>query len=76
MEARKYERIDFKVWEDVEFVKIIRPDGDVDIVYPFKHQPIKISYDEEGMENIESIGEEEFHCRYTPDFIGEATVEF
>ena len=76
MEARKYERIDFKVWEDVEFVKIIRPDGDVDTVYPFKHQPIKISYDEEGMENIESIGEEEFYCRYTPDFIGEATVEF
>ena len=76
MEARKYERLDFKVWEDVEFVKIIRPDSNVDTVYPFKHQPIKISYDEEGMENIESIGEEEFHCRYTPDFIGEATVEF
>ena len=47
METRKYERIDFKVWEDVEFVKIIRPDGDVDTVYPFKHQPIKISYDED-----------------------------
>ena len=76
METRKYERIDFKVWEDVEFVKIIRPDGDVDTVNPFKHLPIKISYEEEGMENIESIGEEEFYCRYTPDFIGEATVEF
>lgn len=76
MEALKYERIDFKVWEEVEFVKIIRPDGDVDTVYPFKYQPIKISYDEEGMENIEPIGKEEFHCRYTPDFIGEATVEF
>ena len=76
MEALKYERIHFKVCEDVEFVKIIRPDGDVDTVYPFKHQPIKISYDEEGMENIEPIGKEEFYCNYTPDFIGEAIIEF
>ncbi len=36
MEALKYERIDFKVCKDVEFVKIIRPDGDVETVYPFK----------------------------------------
>lgn len=76
MEALKYERIDFKVCEDVEFVKILRPDGDVDTVYPFKHQPIKISYDEEGIENIEPIGKQECYCRYTPDFTGEATVEF
>ena len=76
MEALKYDRIDFKVDDDVEFVRVIRPDGSVDTLYPFKHQPIKISYDEEGMENIEPIGKEEFYCRYTPDFIGEATVEF
>lgn len=76
MEALKYERIDFKVCEDVEFVKIIRPDGDADTVYPFKHQPIKISYDEEGIESIEPIDSEEMHCRYTPDFTGKATVEF
>ena len=76
MKALKYERIDFKVCEDVEFIKIIRPDGDVDTVYPFKHQPIKLRYDEEGIEFIEPIGTEEMHCRYTPDFTGEATVEF
>ena len=76
MEAVRYERIDFKVCEDVEFLKIIRPDGDEDMVYPFKYQPIKVSYDEEGIETIEPIGREEIHCRYTPDFTGEATIEF
>ena len=76
MEAVRYERIDFKVCEDVVFLKIIRPDGDEDMVYPFKYQPIKVSYDEEGIETIEPIGREEIHCRYTPDFTGEATIEF
>ena len=53
MEAVRYERIDFKVCEDVEFLKIIRPDGDEDMVYPCKYQPIKVSYDEEG--NIKGL---------------------
>ena len=76
MEANKYCRMDFNVGENVEFVKIVRPDGNEDVVYPFIYQPIKVSYDEEGIETIEPTGGEEMHCRYTPDFTGEATVEF
>lgn len=43
MEAYQYDRVDFKVGSDVELVKIIRPDGGTDVVYPFRYQPIKIS---------------------------------
>ena len=76
MEAYQYDRVDFKVGSDVELVKIIRPDGGTDVVYPFRYQPIKISYDEEGIETVAADGEAEMHCRYTPDFTGQATIEF
>ena len=76
MEAKKYERLDFIVGENVEFVRIIRPDGKTDNVYPFQYQPIEISYNEEGMEFVKPVGVTEKHCRYTPDFIGEASIEF
>ena len=76
MEAHQYDRVDIKVGSDVERVKIIRPDGGTDVVYPFRYQPIKISYDEEGIEMVEADGNLEMHCRYTPDFAGEAAVEY
>lgn len=50
MEACRYERVELCIAEDTEFVKVIRPDGGYDTVYPFKYQPVKISYDEEGIE--------------------------
>lgn len=76
MKACKYERLDFNVGNDIEFIKINRPDGKTDTIYPFIYQPIKVSYDEEGIETTKIDGNEEMHCRYTPDFTGKATVEF
>ena len=76
MEAYQYDRVDLTVGSDVVLVTIIRPDGGTDVVYPFRYQPIKISYDEEGLEMVEADGNLEMHCRYTPDFAGEAAVEY
>lgn len=76
MQAYKYDRIEFKVEDNVECVKIVRPDGKTDCIYPFKYRPVKVSYDVEGIETVEPSGNEELRCRYTPDFIGEAVIEF
>lgn len=76
MEAHQYDRLDFRVGKDVEFVTIIRPDGKADTVYPFIYQPIQVCYDEEGIESVNPAGDAEWHCRYTPAFAGEAAVEF
>lgn len=76
MRTFAYDRIDFKVGEDVTCVNIIRPDGQTDVIYPFRYQPINVSYDEEGLETTVPCGNVEFHCRYTPGFVGEAILEF
>ena len=75
MRAHIYDRLDFQVSEDTSYVKILRPDGKTDTVYPFRFQPISVTYDEEGLEKIAPSGEVEFHFRYTPDFVGEGRLE-
>lgn len=41
----------------------------------FLYQPIEVSYDSEGLENITKSGDMQKMCRYTPDFIGRAELK-
>lgn len=72
---QKYSRLTFIVDSNVEYVKIIRPDGKIDTVETFEYQPVNVLYDDEGIEKIEKKGSAQNYCRYTPDFYGRATVK-
>lgn len=73
-DLKKYGRLEFEFSGNVDYIKIIRPDGVEDSAFPFVYQPTEINYNSEGLENIEKIGQSEMRCRYTPDFTGKAVV--
>ena len=57
-ELKKYSRITFDFDVPTDSIKIIRPDGIEDTVYPFIYQPITVSYDSEGIEKTEIASEQ------------------
>ncbi len=70
-ELKKYSRITFDFDVPTDSIKIIRPDGNEDTVYPFVYQPITVSYDSEGIEKTEISEAAHQKCRYPPsDFSG------
>lgn len=71
----KYGRLEFVFNCKVDYIRICRHDGKEDIAYSFLHQPISVSYDEEGTENVTLNGNAEYMCRYTPDFVGDAEIK-
>lgn len=74
-ELKKYSRITFDFDVPTDSIKIIRPDGSEDTVYPFIYQPITVSYDSEGIEKTEISGATHKKCRYTPDFSGSVKIK-
>lgn len=72
---KKYERLEFELNDNAKYIKITQPNGEKNILYPFSYQPIDISYEEEGFENVSKKGTEKTLCRFTPDFAGKMTVE-
>ena len=74
-ELQKYSRLEWELPPGTDFLKIVRPDGKVDIAESFVFQPIEVSYDAEGIEHTHCCTEASLRCRYTPDFAGKAVIE-
>ncbi len=71
----QYERLEFELDDNTEYIKITVPDGHETVLRPFSYQPIDIRYDENGIESISKAGTEKSICRFTPDFTGKMIVE-
>ena len=75
---RCYDRIEiqFEPEENIDIIKVTRPDGVIDSVEPFIYQPIQIEYDETGIEHIKEMGRQYLCCRYTPEIEGQYFLGF
>ncbi len=71
----KYSRLTFSFNTIIDYIKIIKPNNEEEKVESFIYQPIKVSYDAEGIEKVEKNGEVLYECRYTPDFSGSAKLQ-
>lgn len=56
---------EFSPDEGVSYILITCPTGKNIKIYPFMYQPIKLTYDNEGIEHKENAGTEYLCCRYT-----------
>ena len=71
----KYSRLTFSFNTIIDYIKIIKPNDKTEIIEAFICQPIKVSYDAEGIEKVEKNGDVLYECRYTPDFSGSAKIQ-
>ncbi len=71
----KYSRIEFQFSDKIDYIKVLRPDNEVEIIDTFFYQPVTLKYDEEGFESVLKNGNKFVACRYTPDFFGKMVVE-
>lgn len=69
-----YETIELLCKPDTLFVEIHTPDNQVHRQYPFRYQPIHITYLETGVEQVSSMGDLQLHIRYTPTCEGVHTL--
>ncbi len=70
-----FDRIEIPVNENVTHIVFTYNDGQSDISYPFLNQKISISYDEEGLENIEKYLNPYKCVRYSPIKCGKLCIQ-
>ncbi len=71
-----FDRLELQVDSEITSVSFTYTDNECDIVYPFNYQPISVSYDDEGIEHIETDGTIKTVVRYTPRKCGLLKVAF
>ena len=70
-----FERLELRVDKAVTSVRFYDSNGIDEVVEPFYYQPIEITYDVEGIENVKTNGEPYFCVRYTPRVVGVLIIE-
>ena len=71
----RFGRIELRFDEKIEKVEICDPFGCTEIAYTYEYQPIKVEYDEEGIEHVSPVGDPVVTARYTPRECGEYTFK-
>lgn len=75
MNIKCYERIEKEFENKIACAYLTDFDGNKKEIKPFEYQPIKLIYDEEGIEHLEKDGEITYKIRFTVKTEGDYTLE-